>query len=282
MTQRETALIERPKVIPVARTLYGARAEERLKTYRKFIEQFSNQKAKDSLGVLTYNEQTQDLEQSNLFSSIAMAQTDIESKRTARLADLTKILTQDDAFFDGIYAVAPEICLRSVGDSYVNNDFVARELAKKLKIKRFGGTPFVVTDLTLVEDERSAYGLILVPTQTTRIVKAPALAYKGNDTFRFSEVDENNTPIPREDGIRTCWVRKDGLSGFYVGRHVLNSGNRGLAGSDGGGRVVEISAEGATQNFEAQIIRVRKAYGDAVQRAEAITQGAISKLEALQ
>lgn len=252
MTQREAFLFERPKVIPVARTIFGERAQQRLKAYNEFVSQFSNRKARDVLGILSYNPETQDLEQSNLFTSIALSQIGTD-KRTARLSDLTKTLTSEDgdAFFDGIYAIAPEVCLRSVGDSDAYNDLVARRLAKKLKIKRLSGTTLVIGGLALAEDERSPYGLFLVPTQSTIVTEAPALAYKGKDNFNFSEVDDSGIPIPREDGVKTCWIRKDGLSMFFVNWRDLFTDGRYLAFSDRYGRVVEMSAEGVAQNLDA-------------------------------
>jgi hypothetical protein len=236
-----------------AKIVADERAEEILDEWREYISHFNDERAIKNLDILSINADGE-LVGANTFTAIGLAQIEPEGKRIATLADLGRISTLDNSFFDGIYTVAPAVVLRSNDDSYRPNKFNVRDLTRKLAIRNFE-RPHIITGLALEESTESHYGLAFVQTGETRIIGAPALAYRGSDYFRFSGFDENGLPIPNEEGDECCWVRKDGVCrvirgeyGYWGARWV------DLDDSDARGRVVEIGAEGDARNSEPLVL----------------------------
>ena len=128
---------------PVARFLSQGEQE-------KYAEACKNygQKARNSLNV--------PLKSSNLWKVLLLNEIGI---KTATLPEL------ETAFGNGLdlrgtYEDSREVILRSRGDSHTPNDYVAKDLSKKLKIRRIG-PPLIITNLKSAVDENSTYGLAL-------------------------------------------------------------------------------------------------------------------------
>ncbi len=186
---------------------------------------------------------------SNLFKVLQLNQIGI---RTATTPELELALENglDYGFGDGREAI-----LRSKKDSYHPNDYVAKDLAKKLGIKTVKN-PLIVTGLGLEEDEASVYGLTLKPTDSTNIIEAPDFSHE-NNRRKFKRVNPDYTIEFSDKGI-TLWTREEGISRLCSIPRGLGSNCRDLANSGSLGRVVVVSGEATTQNLERYVKDLRE------------------------
>jgi hypothetical protein len=135
------------------------------------------------------------------------------------------------------------LVLRSSGDSYAPNDFVAKSLAEQIK-KRLGTIPtpekpvrISLKGLSLKEDLNSSYGLVFVVGDVADIITVPEFSYV-NDRKCFEKTDERGVPIFNSKGNRTFYARDNGLSWLCLGWDLdLRSSNGNLAKSSSIGRV---------------------------------------------
>ena len=233
----ETKII--PKIVreayenaPTARHLN----EQEQKDYEEACKSYGK-KAQESLNI--------PMKGSNLFKVLLLNQTGI---RTATLDEIASLAESNPEFLKGFFEDSSSVALRSAGDSCANNDYLAKQLASLIR-KRKISKPIVISGLKIKEDNNSAYGLSFEKADNFNFFEAPELA---NNNRKFSRFDERGMPIFDETGDKTLYTRDNGLSRVYLDRYLnLNSGNEYLADSIGNGRVVVVSAKGATKNFEA-------------------------------
>lgn len=209
--------------------------------YNEAIKSFG-EKARKSLDI--------SLKGSNLFKVLFLNQIGIP---TATIPDLETAL-ENGMNLEGTYEDGCEVILRSAGDSNKSNDYLARDLAKKLKIKRLNGASHVITGLGVKEDNNSAYGLIFDVTDKTKIIRARDLDHENNEK-RFSRINPDYSIEFTKDGNRMLYTRPNGVSRFCLDRDLsLVSGCDGLADSDDDGRVVVVSGDKASQKNLEQYI----------------------------
>ena len=132
---------------PVVRFL----SDEEQSQYKESIKQFSG-KAYESLNIPK--------EGSNLFKVVYLNEIGI---KTASLSEL-ELALENGMDLKGTYEDAPSVVLRSAGDSYKPNDYLAKLLAKELGKQTFKHS-MVLNGLKLKEDSNSSYGLVLVPNE---------------------------------------------------------------------------------------------------------------------
>jgi hypothetical protein len=203
-------------------------------TYEENISQYSG-KAIASLNVGQRG--------SNLFKILFLNQIGI---RTATLPELESAL-ENGLDLEETYQDAREVVLRSAGDSYPLNDYLAKSLADQIAREDFE-VPVVVTGLKLKQDEDSHYGLSFETTDKTKVIEAPDLHHKNNERG-FKRINPDYSIEFDDKAKRTLYTRDNGISGLCLnGGSDLDSGDEGLAVSVDGGRVVVVSAEGANEN----------------------------------
>lgn len=142
------------------------------------------------------------------------------------------------------------LVLRSAGDpDYADNDYVAKNLADQMPRafkKSVGKVPLAVTltDVDLIQDGKSAYGLRFQLREGAGVYEAPILA-KERSKFRSEDVDtETGLPTKLGSGDRILYTREKGLSRLFldwdlgvssVGRNLANSGDYGRVVLNRGG-----------------------------------------------
>ena len=228
MAKEYITIAPRNLVWPRARFFNDA---DQVKYEPKVNKNYHSEKAKDSL--INENLRTTG---SNLFKVLELQS---QGVRVANLAEITQISEQHREWLSGFYADVPAVVLRSASDSYQQNDFLAKDLARQLGVKDFKN-PLVVSGLIPEESKISFYGLRLVTNDKTTVFEAPQISHKNNQR-KFSEFDERGMPILNEDnrGAYTLYTREDGLSRLDVLRSgSLDSNWNDLAVSDSFGRVV--------------------------------------------
>ena len=198
------------------------------KHYEDAVRQLKNEKARDSLNVPKNG--------SNLWKILLLNQIGI---RTATLAESDQIVQASDSFLRGTYEDVAPVALRSNGDSYERNDYLAKSLARLIR-KRTFKEPIVVNGLGIKEDSHSPYGLGFKKRNSFDFFEAPELGYE-NNRKKFKILDERGMPIFDENGVRTLYTRSDGLSWLYLGRDLNLASNWViLSDSNVDGRVVVV------------------------------------------
>jgi len=215
---------------PTARFL----SEKEQEKYRQEIQRYS-EKARSSLDI--------PLKGSNLWKVLLLNQIGI---RTATIPELEEAL-ENGLSLKRTYEDGREVILRSKGDSYNSNDYVAKNLVKRLGIKRQIKTPLIITDLKPVEDENSDYGLIAQPTNQTKVIEASDFNHKNNGR-RFRRINPDYSIEFDYKGSRTLYTRESGLFRLYLfGDLDLLADSSHLALSNSDGRVVIVSGEASAQ-----------------------------------
>jgi hypothetical protein len=243
---------------PIARFL----SEEEQTRYEQVIQEYSG-KAREVLDIKRKG--------SNLFKILFLNQIGI---RTATLPELESAL-ENGLDLAGTYQDAREVVLRSAGDSYEPNDYLAKDLAGQMALKHFK-VPFVVIGLEIKPDENSFYGLSFKTTDKTRTIEVSDLNHK-NHQRKFKKINPDYSIEFEDNANRTLYTRDNGISRLYLNWDSdLGSRVGNLAGSDGIGRVVLVSAEGANEIFledyitklsterDNQITKVQKRYQSAM------------------
>ena len=237
LTPREISL-------PEAHTLDS----EILNAYKEGINSY-NKRAFDVLNI--FQDIQGDLAGSNCFAPLKLREFLPEGTRLATMADLERVIEiNPDFFLKGFYSDAG-LALRTAGDSYEDNDFLAKDLAKQLEKREITlDSPKVIyfDALDLKESQDSIYGLAYDLNEKAalgvNIIDAPELM---ND-MRFKTMNEKGTPIIDNKGNRNLYTRQDGLSRFFLDKGLCVLSFFGyLSDSDDDGRVVVISTEGTSQ-----------------------------------
>ena len=177
------------------------------KAYEDAVKHFKSETAQGSLNVPKNG--------SNLWKILLLNQIGI---RTATLAELDQIAQASDDFLRGTYEDSASVALRSNGDSYQKNDYLAKSLARLIR-KRTFKEPVVVNGLGIKEDSHSPYGLGFKQETDFAFFEAPELRHE-NNLKRFNVLDERGMPIFDENGTRTSYTRSDGLSRLLLGRDL--------------------------------------------------------------
>jgi hypothetical protein len=242
-------LVEIPKEIPSAGFLESDFGKEFLEEYNSKVKiDYGNH---SNLKVLTYDNGI--VVGSNSFAVVLANQIlNQEGLRTATQADLERILKTKALQLRGTYEDSG-LVLRSEDGA---NKYIAGNLAKQLRARdKKVKFPVLVnlTDLELVQDKDSDYGLAFKLIEGAKPIYAPILNKPGN--FNSEDIDEK-TGLPKQisKGDRTLYTRSNGLSRLYLGRYLyLSSNNDYLADSNSVGRVVVVSGKATVQNFAEQI-----------------------------
>lgn len=223
--------------------------KEQQSQYEESIKKYSG-KARESLSIPR--------EGSNLFKVLLLNQ---EGIRTATLSELEQAI-DNGMILKGTYEDAPSVVLRSNGNSYQPNDYLAKYLFKEVK-KRDKKLEtlkhsLILNGLKLKEDNNSSYGLILEPNENFEFFEAPELDHENNHK-KFSRLNERGMPIFDENGSRTLYTKQDGLCGLYSGVDLgLYSYVGPLEGSGSLGRVVVVSPKGAEKIFDEYILKLKR------------------------
>lgn len=239
------SLIEIPVDIPQANFLEGDFGKAVLDDYKRITKSdYGNAKC---LKVLGYDNRVLG---SNPFAVVLVNQIIREQGlRTATQADLERILKVNALDLRGT-SEDSALVLRTDGDSYKPNDYLAKNLTRQLKERRKTKWPTMITlsDLDLVKDEASHYGLAFKIRDDAKIVHVPILNKSGGN-FDSKKIDEK-TGLPTKvgKGDRFLHTKQDGLSGLLLGRGLglySNSDWDYLDSSSSGGRVVVVSGSSA-------------------------------------
>ncbi len=168
-------------------------------------------------------------------------------------AELEDAVRQNPNFFRNQYEDVG-LVLKTNGDSYAPNDYVAKHLAQQVK-KRLGFMPtpkkpvrVSLKGLSLAENENSEnYGLVFMIGDEAEVVAVPQFNHK-NHGRNFAETNKKGIPKFNAKGNRNFYTREQGLSGLYLDRNLnLRSVYVNLANSDSDGRVPLVSSEAGTQ-----------------------------------
>ena len=235
MMQKVT-LIPRGMVFPVATPVDSKvlpEYNERIKSY--------NEKARKSLDI--FSDRKGEMAGSNCFAPIILRDLFPESSRLATMYDLERVTEVNPDALKGFY-IDTGLVLRTEGDSYKENVFLAKNLAEQLKHRGITlENPKVIyfDALDLEENPEFEYGLVYKLNERAEsgknIVDAPELT----SDFRFKTIDERGIPVQDSEGNRNFYEREDGLSRFYLyGGSYLESRRSNLADSNDYGRVVVV------------------------------------------
>lgn len=196
---------------------------------------------------IVYDKESKVVRGSNPFYVIAVNETLRDNGlnlKTANTADLERVLRTGALPLQGQY----EDTALALRDESNPNSYLAGNLMVQLKARNSEQEmPLMIPlyGLDLVKDSNSPHGLSFKLRDDSELIYASILV--GNNNQQFSETEEFNG-LPKElgKGNRTLYTSDSGLSRLYLGRILgLDSGSGGLANSDGDGRVVVVSAEGA-------------------------------------
>ena len=219
--------------------------KEKLDAYKERIAKDYNNDAKKILSdVFTFEEGI--VKGSNSFAAVGLA-----SSRLTTPSQLEPAFRMNPDFFVGVY-VDPGFVLRTNGDSYEPNDFLAKHFTEQVKY-RTGKmpTPEVPARISLkglsVEKGNNPYygGLVFAFGEDTEIIFAREFSHN-QPNKKFSVADERGVPIFDINGRRELYTRDAGLSRLCLGRDsVLGSGVVDLSSSNACGRLAVVSAEGA-------------------------------------
>ena len=199
-----------------------------LEGYNESIKQYNSERARSSLG--KFNRNYGELTGSSPLMIIQLVNSGSLSEGTkiATRQDLENAISKDNSFFKGRYTDFA-LALRTAGDSYNPNDLLAKRLAKQLEQRdiALGEGKLIPLDvLSLIEDENSAYGLVI--------------DLKENAKSSIRDLNDFKWDCERNEGLACAGLNGDGYW-YSDGEH--------LADSDALGRVVIVSGEAASQNF---------------------------------
>jgi len=243
-------LTPREMIFPEASTLDS----QILNAYKEGINSYEG-RAFDSLSTFDslhiFQDKKGDLAGSNCFAPLKLREFLPKGTRLATMADLGRATEINPDFLKRFHSDTG-LTLRTAGDSYKKNDFLAKDLAKQLKKRKITlDSPKVIyfDALDLREEPlNSAYGLAYNLNERAalgvNIIDAPELKNK----FMFKTMNEKGIPIMNNKGNKNLYTRQDGLSGFglYEGWFVHSFDGR-LAYSNEYGKVVVVSGEATSQ-----------------------------------
>ncbi len=219
-----------------------------LNAYKEGINSYKG-RAFNSLNI--FQDRKRDLAESNCFAPLKLRELFPQGTRLATMADLGRATEINPGFLREFYSDTG-LVLRTAGDSYKENDFLAKDLARQLKKRKITlDSPKVIyfDALDLRQDLNLVYGLAYnlneKATFGVNIIDAPELM---NDMKFKTMKEKTGIPLMDNKGNRNFYTRQDGLSRFSIsGGSNVNSDYGGLAYSYINGRVVVVSGEGTSQ-----------------------------------
>ena len=197
-----------------------------LEEYNESIKGY-NERARGSLG--KFDRSDGKLIGSNPLMIIHLVNSKLlpEGTKLATREDLGNAISKDGSFLRGKYADFA-LALRTAGDFYEPNNLLAKRLAEQLKRRDISldrGKLIPLDALSLTEDENSAYGLVI------------NLKDRAKSSIR--DLNDFKWDRTRDKGLACALL--------YMDRY-WDSNFEHLAYSSGLGRVVVVSAKGATKN----------------------------------
>ena len=205
-----------------------------------------------NIKVISYNKKNKELVGSNIFTASRLDELlEPSNIRTAipsddQYGDISRLVK--DRFYTDFNALV----LRTAGDSYSENDKIAKDLAEKIENKqgKLKLPVMVVRPLVRYSQDGSSYDLVFDLSDKTQIIEDERLDGKKYPTgARFNKVDNLGLPLFDKEGTRTWYAGEDDLSRLILRYLDLYSLNVGLAYSYNYGRVVVVSGEAIAQNF---------------------------------
>lgn len=249
--------------------------EKIVEQYKESIQNYGK-KARKVLDIFTVNGKG-----SNPFAVAQMG----KFTTLALPSELEVAVEENPDYFRNTYQ-EPALVLRTNGDSYEPNNYIAKDLFKKVK-KRTGKTPtpenparISLKGLKPTEHKKSDYGLSFLLTDETEIIYAPEFSHKNNQR-RFSRTDERGVPIFDENGNRTFYTRDNGLSSLFLdGCLGLDSDwDYILAGSVDGGRVAIVSDAVGAKNLDTYVKKLEQEKQKQIEKLEKQFQKALKILK---
>lgn len=208
--------------------------------YKLLAAQLGNPKV---LGALNYDDSV--VTGSNPFAAVAVntvLQREFPSCHVATPVELEEILLCNTLPL-GTHYEDTALVLRGVEQP---NSYLATSLLEQIKKMR-GAVPKLpvmlpLSQLGLVEDDNSEYGLTFKFQKGAKPIHAPQLAHE-NIGRQFDETNKQGLPVFEQGGQRTFYTIPDGLSGLYLDGYAdLVSDWDYLGDSDSDGRVVVYGA----------------------------------------
>src|SRR3989344_25759 len=238
---KQVALYRIPEILEVARIL----DDSVLNDYNYSIKsKYNSEKARETLG--KFNKANGELTGSNPFMLVYLANSGFlpNGSRLAERKDLETATFLDNSFLSESYTDFG-LALRTEGDSC---HLLAKILAEQLKERGIAlgkGKLISLNSLKLKEDRNSLYGLV----------------------FNLSENAEGITNL---EDYKWDHSREDGLACAYFGSHRdCDSSDTHLAYSGNSGRVVCISAEGASQKIlDEHLVNFQKARDEEITKIQ--------------
>lgn len=269
-------LIEIPEFIPTAEFLGG----DFLEFGKAVLKEYQGRAKADyrnapALNVLSYDHGV--VKGSNPFAVVLVNQiVSGEGLRTATHADLERALKINALPLRGQYEDTG-LVLRSED---APNEYLAKNLMAQVRARNPNAkmpAMIFLSELELIADANSPHQLGFKLKDSARVFYD--LSVLNNDgNFSSEDIDEK-TGLPNKtgnNGNRHLYTRKSGLSGLYLYWNLdANSYFEHLANSNGYGRVVIVSAEGASQNFSYNLTRIGNASDKAIAQAFTETNLAI-------
>ena len=197
--------------------------------YNESIKSYNSERAREYLG--KFSRSNGELTGSSPLMIIQLINAGLLPKET-RLAtreDLEYAVSRNNSFLRENYTDFG-LALRSAGDSYQNNDLLAKRLASQLEQRdiNIGEGKLIPLDvLSLIDEKDLEYGVVI------------------------DLKEEAEKSIRDINDFKWNYARNEGLSrADLYGYRGWDSLDVHLAGSYGGGRVVVVSDEGTTKNFQ--------------------------------
>lgn len=254
---------------------------------KAFLEEYQGKVNADyngnsALNVLRYNGNT--VTGSNPFAVVLANQIlGQEGLRTATQADLEKVLKLGVLPLKGTYEDTGLVLRTEEDQDYSKNTPLAQDLGRQVKARKIKFSPKAPVMIPLTELEmqkaENGYGLTFKLKDDGKIYRVPVLSRDKS----FSFTDET-TGLPREasnEGNRNLYTRDSGLSGLYLVNNLNLDSNYGvLDNSFDDGRVVAVSAEGTSLDFDKYLVKLQKVRDEEVaevqkryEKAEAVLRG---------
>jgi hypothetical protein len=232
-----------------------------LQKYSESVAKYGD-RARNVLGKLSLGDRGL-IQGSNPFMAVQLG----SLARLATPAELEQAVRQNPDFFRRTYEDVA-LVLRSEGDTYTTNDFLAKHLAQQVKA-RLGTMPTAekparisLKGMSLQENGNSPYGLVF-NVGDAEVLSVPELSHQ-NNRRRFKTTNEQGVPIFDAQGNRTLYTRDNGLSGLFLSNGLfLGSDDEVLDYSFSVGRVFVVSGEATSQKILAEHLATLQKQRDA-------------------
>lgn len=232
-----------------------------LNAYKEGINSYEG-RAFDYLNI--FQDRKGDLAGSNCFAPLKLREFLPAGTRLATMADLGRATEINPSFLKGFYSDTG-LTLRTPGDSYKENDFLAKDLAKQLKKRKITLKTFHCFDspkaiyfdaLDLRKSQNSAYGLAYNLNEKAELGVNIIDASELMNNMKFKTMNEKTgIPLRHAQGNRTLYTRQDGLSRFHLyGGSIVFSSDSALANSGDCGRVIVVNEATSPEKLKTDLM----------------------------